>query len=359
MKKFLIATLTTAVATSAQAGSLSLDLRADYNSTTYNKEAGKPDSTKYLFKVGRLDYQGKVTDDLSFRVRIAFNKDGTKLTDSPDSAQTAVEYASLSHKMSDMFTLTVGKFNTEFGGFEGAISGADRYLASEFYTRTAPTSAATAATGKLSTFNLGTDDLLYATGVKGSFTFEGQQIHLMATNESTNETAAGPRSTQNSSMMGLAWKGAFVEKALNFMVSYHTMAGPVKDDKHQFMAAGVMWNSSPIMVSADYLVSEFKQDASGAKDTMTSIVAKLAYTGWEQWTPRLEYTSSEGKQEIADVVTNKFTGMGAVLEFKPYNDQTFRYHLAYNNITEKPHTGDDYKKDEVVVGARLLADFLK
>lgn len=358
MKKFLIATLTTAAAISAQAGSLSLDMRADYNSTTYNVEAGKSNFTRYYFKTGRLDYQGKATEDLSYRARLAFTKDATVTADY-DATQTAVEYAYLTHKLSDMFSLTVGKFNTEFGGFEGATSGADLYLTSEFYTRTAPTSATTSAAGKLSVYNLGTTNLLYATGVKGTFSFAGQQIHLMATNESSNATVAGPSSDQNSSLMGVAWRGAFAEKALNFVVSYHTMAGPVKDDKHQFMVAGVMWNSAPVMVSADYLVSEFKQDASGKKDTMTSIVAKLAYTGWEQWTPRLEFTSSEDKQEISSAVSNKFTGMGAVLEYKPYNDQTFRYHIAYNNITEKPNTGNDIKKDEVVVGARLLADFLK
>lgn len=353
MKKFLIATLTTATALTAQAGSISLDLRADYNSTTYT-DSDKSDSTRYMFKVARIDYQGKATEDLSFRVRLSLLKNGDILDN--DSAQNVVEYGYLAHKLGEMFTLTAGKFNTEIGGFEGAVNGADRYLASEFYTKSSLSATSTAA---VSAFNLRTSDLLYSTGVKGTFAFEGQQIHVMATNEPVNSTAAGPVTTQNSSLYGIAYKGAFVEKALNVILSYHTMAGPVKDDKHQFMGAGVMWNSAPIMVSADYLVSEFKQDASSNKDTLTSIVAKLAYTGWEQWTPRLEYVSSEDKQEIAGDIKNKFEGMGAVLEFKPYDDQTFRYHIAYNSLTQKPQTGADIKREEVVVGARLLADFLK
>lgn len=356
MKKFLLTTLTTsAVATSAQAGTLNLDFRADYNSTTY-KESSIQDFTKFYIKTGRLDYQGKASEDLSYRVRLAFNK---STTTGMDSTQSAVEYAFLTHKMSDFFSLSAGKLNTEFGGFEGATSGADFYLQSQFYTPYASLSTSTSPAPNLSKYNLGTKDLLYMTGVKGTFSFEGQAIHLMATNESDNSTANGPTATQNSSLMGVAWRGAFLEKALSFNVSYHTMAGPVKDDKHQFMAAGVMWNSAPIMFVADYLVSEFKQDSSSKKDTMTSVIAKLAYTDWEQWSPRLEYTSSEGKQEIAGTITNKFVGYGAVLEYKPYNDQTFRYHIAYNTITESPETGSDIKKDEVVVGARLQADFLK
>ncbi|WII70613.1 porin [Bdellovibrio sp. 22V] len=349
MKKFLFASLISVMAVHAQAGSLSLDMRADYNSTTYD-ESPLPDFTKFYFKTGRLDYQGKATEDLSYRVRLAFNKDAAVQT--TDSTQVAVEYAYLSHKMSELFTLSVGKFNTEFGGFEGATSGADLYLTSEFYTMRG-------LDGSLDGLNLGTTNLLYMTGVKGTFSFAGQQVHVMATNETNGATEAGDPAAQNSSLYGVVWRGGFMEKALNFNLSYHTMNGPAADDKHQFMAAGVMWNLAPITASADYLVSEFKQDASGDKDTVTSIVAKLAYTGWEQWTPRLEFTTSEEKIEIGGAATNKFTGYGAVLEYKPWTDTNFRYHVAYNTIKEAPEVGEDMTKQEVVVGARLLADFLK
>lgn len=347
MKKFLIATLaTTAMTTAAHAGSLSLDMRADYNSTTFKDTPGASDQTKFYFKTGRLDYQGKALEDLSFRVRLAFNKDATR---GVDSSQTAVEYAYLTHKMSDMFSLSVGKFNTEFGGFEGATSGADLYLTSPFYTPTGE-----------STTLLGTKDLLYMTGVKGTFSFEGQQIHILATNEPDSSTKAGPSASQNSSMWGVIWRGAFMEKALNFNLSYHTLAGPTKDDKHQFMAAGVMWNSSPIMASVDYLMGEFKADATGFKDSEASIVGKLAYTGFEQWTPRLEVISTEEKIGGATDLTNKYMSYGVVAEYKPYADTNFRYHFAYNNTTaDLDGVADKAVKDEVVVGARLLADFLK
>ncbi|MGE9744951.1 porin [Bdellovibrio bacteriovorus] len=349
MKKFLIAALATTTMTSAaQAGTLNLDLRADYNSTTYD-ESSQPDVSKFYFKTGRLDYMGKATEDLSFRVRLAFNKSATQLV---DSAQTAVEYAFLTHKMSDVFALSVGRFNTEFGGFEGATSGADLYLTSQFYTGRGPD-------GALGGANLGTSDLLYMTGAKGTFTFGGHNVYLMMTNESDNATAVGPTSTQNTTMAGAVWRGAWTEdKALMTNLSYHTMNGPSDGDKHQFMTAGVMWNAKPAMVSVDYLMSEAKLDA-GEKDTVTSIVAKFAYTGWEQWTPRLEFQTSEEKLEIGGEATNKFVGYGAVLEYKPYTDTNFRYHLAYANVKEEPEAGDDITSQEVVLGARLMADFLK
>ncbi|AFY00157.1 porin [Bdellovibrio bacteriovorus] len=349
MKKFLIAALATTTMTSAaQAGTLNLDLRADYNSTSYD-ESPLQDFSKFYFKTGRLDYQGKATEDLSFRVRLAFNKSATQLA--TDSAQTAVEYAFLTHKMSEMFALSVGRFNTEFGGFEGATSGADLYLTSQFYTMSGPA-------GALAGDNFGTANLLYMTGVKGTLTFGDQNVYIMATNEKADEGAAGAAFDQNTSMMGIVWRGGWMEKALMTNLSYHTMNGVASGDKNQFMTAGVMWNAKPMMFSLDYLMSENKLDA-GDKDTVTSIVAKFAYTGMEQWTPRLEFQTSEEKREIGVEETNKFIGYGVVVEYKPYTDTNFRYHLSYNNVKEEPETGDDITSQEIVLGARLMADFLK
>lgn len=345
MKKNIVAALvTTSLTTSAFAGSLNLDLRADYSSTTYKDTPGASDSTKFNLKTGRLDYQGKIAEDLSFRVRLAFNKAATQ---GVDSTQSAVEYAFVTHKASDFFSLSAGKFLTEVGGYEGTTSGADLYMTSTFYT----------PTGESSNI-LGTKDLLYLTGVKGTFSYDGHQFILMATNEP--ETKAGPTGTQNSSMYGAVWKSSFMEKALNFNVSYHTLAGPTKDDKHQLSAVGVMWNSNPLVLSLDYLMSQFKADATGFKDTVNSAVFNIAYTGWEKWTPGLEFISSEEKIGGTADTKNTYTAYGVVAEYKPYADTNFRYHVSYNNTKGSLEgVSDDQIKEEVVVGARLLADFLK
>lgn len=344
MKRFLTtAVAMVAMTSTAHAGSLNLDMRLDYNSATY-KDAGVPDTSKFYFKTGRLDYSGKATDDISFRARLAFNKSATT---NIDAAQTAVELAYLTHKMSDNFSLTAGKFATDIGGFEGTTSGADLYATSTFYT---PSGNATTVWG--------TKDLLYMTGAKLSGTFEGNAIHLMVLNET--DTKAGPTNSQNSNMFGIVYKGSFMEKALNFIASHHMMAGATKDDKHAYSAVGVMWNSSPVMVSVDYLMGEYKTDATGFKDSVNSVVVKAAYTGMEGITPRLEFMNSEEKIGGATDKTNKYVTIGAVVEYKPYTDTNFRYHVAYNN-TKATLDGvtKDAIKDEVVVGARLMADFLK
>lgn len=347
MKKILFATLATLMGAVAQAGTLNLDMRADYNSTTH-ENSSEPDSTKFYFKTARLDFQGKALENLSFRLRFGFNKDTTRLN--PDAAQAAADLAFVTHKLTDSFSFTAGKFNTEAGGFEGGSSSADLYLTSEAYSHKGPG-------GTLTSSLLATSDFLYMTGIKGTFSLENQQIHLLATNETS--TGAGDTATQNSSLVGAVWRGAFQEKSLHLSVSYHAMNGPAKDDQYQFTATGFQWNSSPLAAQMDYLIYEFKEGASSKKDIITSVVGKISYTAWEKWIPRFELTSSEEKIDINSSAKNKFLGLGAILEYLPYTDPHFRYHIAYSNVREEPETGASITKQEVILGARLLADFLK
>lgn len=349
-KKILLAASLLSVSSAAVAGTVNFDIRADYNSTTYDK--GNSDFTKFYFKTGRLDYQGKVNDNLSFRARLAFNKSAAQgASDSVDSVASATEYAYLANKVTDYLTITAGKMNTEVGGFEGVTPSSDLYLTSEAYTN---------KNAKGSTLNsslFSTSDVLYATGVKATFSGAGQTVQVLAVNEAPSDSKVGTIATQNSSMMGITWRGAFLEKALNFIASYHAMEGITHDDKYQFMAAGVLWNESPFTAQVDYLNYDFKGATKSEKDTTSSFIGKFSYTGFEQWTPRLEISTSDVKDNTG--ATTKYTGVGAVVEYKPYADTNFRYHAAYSNIRQEPKIGDASTKQEVVVGVRLMADFLK
>ncbi len=346
MQKTLFA-LAFGLASTSFAGSLNLDMRADYSSTSY-KESVLPDSNRFYLKTGRLDYNGKVLEDISFRVRWAFAKDATVLK--TDNAQKALELAYLSHKLSDNFTLTLGRLNTEFGGFEGMNGSPDLYLTSEFYTQSGPN-------GNLPGDNYGTAALLYMTGIKATYSTDNHLFHLLATNENIDEAAA--QVNQDAPMVGVVWRGNFFEKGLGTTLSYHTQKGDNSGDRHQFMAAGLMWRGSQFMAVADYLVSTFKLDSANETDSVTSVVGKIAYLGWENWMPRLEITSSEEKHETGAAEKNKYFGYGAVVEYYPYTDKNFRYQVAFTNVELKPETGNRVTRQEIVVGTRLLADFLK
>ena len=362
MKKFFIAALAaTAMVSSANAGSISLDMRADHQSDNYNDAAAARNTSRYYFKIVRVNYEGKVNDDLSFRIRGAYNKAGTQVSTTGDSSQTALEYAYLAHKMGD-FTLSLGRIGSEHGGFEAATSGADLYLTSQAYTKasivgTTPNTAGTS--GSLGGAWLSSSSLLYVTGAKLTYNFLDNSQSFAVVAFETPATATG---TDNANMTGLIYKGSFMDKSFKAILSYHTGNGQtVTADKYELMTAGVAWANSMLGVSVDYISTGFKADASGLKDVATSIVGKFAYTGMEMWTPRLEVVSSENKIEIGGTSTTKFMGYGAVAEFRPYADTTkdFRYHVAYHNITQDQATAGDAIQQEITVGARLYADFLK
>lgn len=358
MKKFLLASLVTTTAIAANAGSLNFDARADYDTLTYQDSPSQNDSNKFYFKTIRLNYEGKVNDDLSFRLRGAYNKNGTVTTGAGDNSQTALEFAYISHKMSDWFTLQVGKIGSEFGGFEAASSGADLYLTSQAYTKTGPAGALTGA-------YLSSTNLLYVVGAKAIFTVAPDQTISVVAFKTPDTTTAGTppaQASSNASMQGVIYKGSFLDNnALKVMASYHHGSGAVTADTYDLISAGFNWAfAGNMMAGIDYVNSAYKQDSSGNKDTVYSIIGKFAYTGWEQWTPRLEVTSSEEKIEVGTPGTNKFMGYGAVLEYKPIKDTNFRYHVAYSQTKEELATGgSDAKVDEITVGARLYADFLK
>jgi hypothetical protein len=250
--------------------------------------------------------------------------------------------------MGENFSLTFGKMASEIGGFEGLTSGADLYLLSEAYTRKDGNS------DNIGTM-FGTTDVLYLTGIKAAFNFGGSTISLATYDaEADDTTPADPsKLEQNYGIYGAVYRGAFMEKALQVIASYHeSKAGD--DNKNDFYAIGVKWDGSPFTASLDYVVTEQKTAADD--DHIASIVGKLAWTGLENWVPRLELTSSQS--EIASV-KNTYMGYGAVVEYVPNKAETFRYHIAVNQINESPDVGDDVARTEVLFGTRLLADFLK
>ncbi|WP_413291730.1 porin [Bdellovibrio sp. HCB185ZH] len=367
MKKFFIAALATTTAVSAaQAGTLNFDARADYDTSTYTDSALQ-DSNKFYFKTIRLDYQGKVNEELSMRLRAAYNKNATQTAGAGDNSQTALEFAYLQHKMGDM-SLQLGKLGSEYGTLESQTSGADLYLTSQAYTKTGPN-------GNLQGLWLNTSSLLYVLGAKLAWNMTpDQSLSLVAfktPDGSVTPTAPPPAATSNAMMEGLIYKGAFMDKNFKVMASYHYGTGTPTKDTYNLYSAGFNWTfASAWNLEVDYTASDFKRDATGAKDSIWSAIGKLAYTGWENWTPRLELINSSEKVETSATAanngTNKFMGYGAVLEYKPMADTNFRYHIAYSNTTEEfsdrtaPATNaKDAKVDQITIGARMNADFLK
>ncbi len=361
------------VSASAHANSLGFDFRGDVQSIDYNDAAGASDYTRFYLKTGRLYYKGTVNDRFSYDLRLGFYKPaadnvsaaGVPANSRRDSVNSSVEYAFMTDKMSDNFVLSIGKLNSEIGGFEGASSGADLYMVSPFYQHSA---AVGLSGGNIGINESGTRNLLYTAGLKGDISFSDQHIYLVAVNnitDATDSSSATGTFNQNRGMMGVIWKGSFMDKALTGLLSYHTVSpqgagagGQTNpDNKHDFISAGAKYEDATWVGSLEYSTTTFKDGASGNKDQVYAAIAKFGYK-LDSWTPRLEVFTSEEKREVGVTETNKFMGVGAVVEYKP-TAENVRYHLAYNSITTDPETGDNKIRNELVLGARLYGDFLK
>ncbi|MDG0817083.1 porin [Bdellovibrio svalbardensis] len=378
MKKFLMAATlatTTMAATAAHAGSISYDFRGDYQSADYNKNAESvtaptggatknSDFSRMYFKIARLDFKGNMNEDLSYRVRWTFYGN-TPAVGTRDNIWNNIQLAYITQKLGSGFSVTLGKLYSDIGGFEGAMSGADLYLTSESYSHKF-------GNDQLASRSYGTGDgnILYMTGAKVDYTFADQVFSAMILNPAQDETTGSGAFNQTSNAWGLVYKGSFMEKAISLIASYHELPGTnnpqgaptsyTSDDKSKMYSAGFKWDATPVMASIEYIgqQNDYKPAASSFTDKMDSVVVKAAWTGWEQWTPRLEFTSTTEKVDSASA-TNKFTGYGAIIEYKPRKDDIYRYHLAYQNIKETPETGSDLTRQEIVLGARLMGDFLK
>ncbi len=372
MKSFLMLSIITVLASQAFAiGSLTLDMRTDMTSQTFNDEAelatAGVDNYRFNFQTARLDYKNNLNDDVSFRVRARLAGKDQGAVDKRDGSNSTLDYAYATHKISDMLKLTVGKLSSEIGGFEALVPGADNFYASEAFSGTTYLGK-TVASGNT---NLsGFSNLQYLTGAKLGFIFDTHDLSVIVANLdnrtvrptfSTNgDVLEGGKTAQNKSLVGLSYRGSLFEKFITTYASFHaeTLA---EDTKADFIGAGAQVNINPFMVQLEYLVnnSQFLSGTTVLKDSLSTLQLKTTYNIDEQITAGLRLTSSEEKIDAATAFKNKYMTVGASLEFKPKAEDVFRYHVAYNNRTLNPESGDTRTLNEVIVGMRISADFLK
>ncbi len=343
MKKLLIVMAAIAAASTSFAGKLNLDARVDSDSATYNTDAAKPGYQKYYLQTGRIDWNGTANEDLSYRVRLRFNKNQGNVN-SRDSLNDTVDMAYFAHKMSDL-TLTLGKFDLDTVGFEGATTGADHYFSSQAYGDT-----------KVS-------NTRYATGVKGAYAFGDHSLTLGHTNPGTDEVL-GSNFAQSNGVAFLLYKGAMLEKALKLMVSYHTSHKAYdKDATTSQTVLGLKYDQAAWFASLDLNMHAAKNYTTTDKtDTLSSYVLAGGYNINDSMAVKAKYEMSNKLVNTNATTETKtaYTGMGLAFEYKPVADTNFRYHVAYTSLGSKVDGATaSPNESHVVLGARLLADFLK
>jgi hypothetical protein len=350
--QILTALVTTALGVSAFAGSLSMDSRADLESSTPNdaaKVAGSASYNRFKLNTLRLDGKGNFNENTSFRLRFRFNNGALATSNNRDSLNNAIDFGYVQHKVMDNLSFQIGKFGTDIGGVEGLTAGPDLYFNS-----------------------LGWSDqnaLRYATGLKAIYMIDVQEIDLMVMNEEV-DASNGTTFNQTRNAAGIVYKGSFMDKMLMPVLSYHednlqptgtTGTAAFTDRKYTFASAGLKYEMSPIFVELDYLYNTFKnKSVMDETDKSTTAVGTLGYK-MENMVAKLKFESSEAEAFSAAATSSKtkYAGYQLALEYMPTGDKNFRYHAAYVSRDTKPEVGDTQTTQTGIVGVRLIADFLK
>ncbi len=380
MKSFLLL-VTALTAMHAQAGTISLDLRTDMDGTTYNDAATAAgvgaNNYRFYMQTGRLDYKGSLDADTSFRFRARFNRDQGVVANR-DALNTVIDYANVMHKFSDSFGLTVGKFLGDGNGNEGPTPGGDQYYFTESYLGgTLGKLTGAPITGLVPSKNVlkgNSNTTTYVTGAKASyFINENHTVNLMVLDldadtgrgaTTGNGQDVGAVSSQNKSMLGASYQGYMLDKTFSVLASYHAQTINA-DVNANYAAVGLGYTMGPVLVQADYSANTFNsKDALGTpKDQLNSATLKAVYTIDPNYSVQAKVTSSQEKfdNSVAFVngASNNYLDYAAALEWKPKANDIFRYHAAYVSRTETPDSGDSRTSTEVIVGMRILADFIK
>lgn len=358
-KATLISSMLTLASTAAVAGSLNLELRADYQGTSYNdaaKTAGVgADNYKFFIPIGRLDAQGKLGSALDYRLRWRFSKPAVA-TSAPannqnDSLNDSVDFAYITHKPMDILAVTVGKFASQVGGVEGSTSGSDLYVVS-------PGNGG----GLVNTSLAGK---AYYTGAKFETAMGDHKIGLHFANAAADVTNNSNKFAQTSGYTGLVYTGSFADGMVKPIVSYHTATNSAASGSEKnvgtYIAAGAMVTSGNVQVGLDVNSNTYTNATVATnKDTLTDVTLNVGYN-MDNIKPALKYYTATEAIKDATEVKYTHTGMSAVVEFKPKVDENFRYHVAYNQVNKKADTAgyQDQTRTEVVAGVKIFADILK
>ncbi len=362
-KATLISSMLTLASTAAVAGSLNLELRADYQGTSYNDAAKAgttglgQDNYKFFIPIGRLDAQGKLGSALDYRLRWRFSKPAvatsTPANNQNDSLNDSVDFAYVSHKPMDILAVTIGKFASQVGGIEGSTSGSDLFVVS-------PGNGGGLVNASLA-------GKAYYTGAKFETTMGDHKVGLHFANAAADVTNNNNKFAQTSGYTGLVYTGSFADGMVKPTVSYHTATNSASSalitEKNvgTYIAAGAMVTTGNVQVDLDLNSNTYTNGTIATnKDALTDIVLNVGYK-MDNIKPSLKYYTATETIKDATEVKYTHTGMSAVVEFKPKMDENFRYHVAYNQVNKKADTAgyQDQTRTEVVAGVKIFADILK
>lgn len=336
MKKMLLLAVAM-VSASAFAGG-KLTARSDYQNTMkYTSNAGADVAGTSLFKAaaGLLDFDGKLGE--------ATFKGQLNLLTLNSGAAGTVQYLYITKPMGD-WAFSAGLIEAATGGFEGG-----RILAADSYND--------------SMVGSGTGDSTLLGNNSGAEAAYTMGVHRFAFQVTNQGAAAGGSKTRHD--MILNYTGSMMDKMLGLNIGYASgsKGAAATEANITNMNLGVSLALGVVDLTVDYLANTTKGLATGAKASTSNTIVLEARKTMGAWTPIFKYETSENKksEDAADAASFKRSAMSLAAEMVPDGSQNFRYHVAYNTMTDKyGFTGaKDETKSNILAGFKYSGDLWK
>lgn len=307
-----------------------LNSRFDYvNAETDFAKTGENPYEAFQATDARLDFRGDFTEKLQYRFQANFRK-GFTVSD-VDKTPPFLEIATISHKFADNFELIVGKQLVAIGSWEFD------YISSDIYR-----------------FSLvGNSVPFFEVGATLYYTVGAHKFGIQSTNSDRSGTN-GKRT--NSLSRSIIWYGKFLDGMIAPIVSYNEF--PQWDQRvvDKFLAAGSQYTFGRLVVDTDVVASR-TQESNGIVDNL-SLIGQFVYK-WAHFRPYLKIIVDSSKVEGV----KQYDGLGVdiALQYYPYEDQNFRYHIAYSKYDTTAHVNTEVSKSTHVIfaGIRFHLDLLQ
>lgn len=366
-KYYLLGLISFLVAGQVCMAALNFDMRVDMDSANYSESyTGKNDYSAFIVHTGRVDWQGKLLDDLSFRFRPRFDT-ARNTTDGIDKLTMGIDLAYIQHKMGSL-NLTAGKLMTDVAIHENLMSSVDVYL------RTEALNAISSGYKLLSNTSLNAVyPVKYMTGAKLAWSDEKNELAVLGVNNPEFDQADASASEVGGNkrlLYGVVYKGKFCDKSIQPVASFHTTKlggdtakAETDNAEVKYYAAGLKYDVTKYFATLDWGrvdVMNINDGGVGVDSTIDSLSIEGGYR-FEQWTARLKLEQSkvEAMPTGSGSVNQDIFGYAAAVEYRPFLGKNFRYHLVYSQKELQQSGVDDKTETHIIAGFHILADFLQ
>lgn len=306
--------------------------RFDYIHTqTKNKPGTESSSGELKTSFLKLITDAKINDTTNAKLTLNFQP----APNTDNGVSDLVDEAFIT-KNAGNFSFLLGKQAVMTGGRENDYSASDVYLYSRF----------------VDSF------LYYFTGVSAGYTQYGQNFYLQYLEQADSKS----NPLKDKKVIGAAYYGELMDKKIMPILSYHKFGTNRPGSYNNVISASLRFNINKFFIEGDYLVNEMENFSTEGDAKITSIVTHARYIFDEGFQPFVKYITEDGKKGFTGIVSGASSSERQAfevgLEYFPNKEETFRYHVVYNNSDSKQTSpGPSLKVEEQKIYAGIMFNY--